>query len=199
MAFTADTQHDEILSMACNAEGECSYKVTKPVKITAASSVIPTYNNWVESVYYYKNGGTNFFSAYWNVPSSPTGPTGQTIFLFPGLENESQTDILQPVLEWGQSGRNYWELTSYYVTDHIVSEGIPINAAVGDTVFGVIQQYPTGSGNWEVDAYDMTSGGDSSISVPLIYGHPYVYGAALEVYNVNTCNQFPGATDFREF
>ncbi|VVB90381.1 Uncharacterised protein [uncultured archaeon] len=194
---TLNLSRNDVLSMACNAAGECSYKVTKYIKTSATSSIVPTYNNWTESANYYENGGNNFFSAYWKVPSSPTGPTGQIIFLFPGLEPESQTDILQPVLQWGQSGHNYWELQSYYVIGSQINDsGITVNANEGDTVFGVIQQYPNGSGNWDVDAYDMTSGGDSSISESLSYVYPNIYGAVLEVYNVDTCSQFPGSTDF---
>ncbi|SNQ58934.1 hypothetical protein [Candidatus Methanoperedens nitratireducens] len=196
---TLNLSRNDVLSMACNAAGECSYKVTKHIETTATSSKIPTYNNWTESASYYENGGNNFFAAHWRVPSSPTGPTGQTIFLFPGLEPESSPlNILQPVLQWGQGGRNRWELQSYYVIGNQINDtGIIVNASEGDTVFGVIQQYPNGSGHWYVDAYDLTSGGSSSISVSSLSNvYPYVYGAALEVYNVNTCNQFPGSTDF---
>ena len=52
----------------------------------------------------------------WTVPPAPATQNGQTIFLFPGIQNS--TMIYQPVLQWGPSaagGGNYWAVASWYV------------------------------------------------------------------------------------
>ncbi|KRQ10268.1 hypothetical protein [Bradyrhizobium manausense] len=59
--------------------------------------------------------------ASWTVPPAPTGQDGQIIFIFIGLESVSGTNatggILQPVLQWTDSGPNAgWYIRSWYVT-----------------------------------------------------------------------------------
>lgn len=100
--------HDEWLRTECNATGECTYQVIKKHNVSSTAVVPSVYSNWVEDASYTESGGTNILSAQWTVPSAPTNASGQTIFYFPGLQNGAY--ILQPVLEWGQSGRDYWDI-----------------------------------------------------------------------------------------
>lgn len=56
------------------------------------------------------------FATRWTVPSPPKTSSGQTIFLFNGMEDS--TMIYQPVLQWGVSaagGGDYWAVASWYV------------------------------------------------------------------------------------
>jgi hypothetical protein len=56
------------------------------------------------------------FTTTWRVPPGPTTQSGQTIFLFNGIQNS--TMIYQPVLQWGPSaagGGNNWAIASWYV------------------------------------------------------------------------------------
>lgn len=55
------------------------------------------------------------FRTTWTVPPAPSTNSGQTIFLFNGIENA--TMIYQPVLQWGPSaagGGNFWTVASWF-------------------------------------------------------------------------------------
>jgi hypothetical protein len=45
------------------------------------------------------------FCDQWIVPAAPTSPASQLVYFFNGLQNVGGTEILQPVLQWGSSGR----------------------------------------------------------------------------------------------
>lgn len=57
----------------------------------------------------------SLFGTTWTVPPVPRTSSGQTIFLFNGIQNSSM--IYQPVLQWGPSaagGGPYWAVASWY-------------------------------------------------------------------------------------
>ena len=62
----------------------------------------------------------DFVCSTWTVPPAPSTDSGQTIFLFNGIQNYGTNyGILQPVLQWGPSaagGGSYWSIASWYVT-----------------------------------------------------------------------------------
>jgi hypothetical protein len=83
------------------------------------------------------------FSTTWVVPDPPATQSGQVIFLFSGIQNE--TMIYQPVLQWGTSaagGGNYWAVASWYADgpggQALHSSLVPVNP--GDSLVGVITQ-----------------------------------------------------------
>ena len=83
-----------------------------PGKVPAFGSGWITYASWTN------NTGTpvSLFSTKWVVPPAPSTQSGQTIFLFNGIQNS--TMIYQPVLQWGGSaagGGDYWAVASWYV------------------------------------------------------------------------------------
>jgi hypothetical protein len=45
------------------------------------------------------------FATNWIVPAPPTAPASQLVYIFNGLQNAVGSEILQPVLQWGSSGR----------------------------------------------------------------------------------------------
>jgi hypothetical protein len=57
-----------------------------------------------------------YFLTDWVVPPAPSTSSGQTIFLFNGIQNTGTNyGILQPVLQWGSSaagGGTYWSVAS---------------------------------------------------------------------------------------
>jgi hypothetical protein len=61
----------------------------------------------------------------------------QTIYYFTALANGN--DILQPVLEWGQAGRNYWDIASWYGNGGNYSSGQYYRVNVGDSIYGYVQ------------------------------------------------------------
>lgn len=60
------------------------------------------------------------FATTWTVPRNPATKSGQTVFLFNGIENSgSNFGILQPVLQWGPSaagGGDHWSIANWYVS-----------------------------------------------------------------------------------
>jgi len=72
------------------------------------------------------------FTAKWTVPPEPDDKkSGQTLFLFIGLQNTQF--ILQPVLQWGPShagGGNFWSIANWYTDgttgQTVCSEATPV-------------------------------------------------------------------------
>lgn len=156
----------------------------------------PAINGWIEDAWAKNANGYGDFLGNWNVPSSPT-QTGSLIYLFTGLEPSTFDEILQPVLQWGNNGAfggNYWTIVAWYVYPNGYIHSTPLNVNVGDDISGYI--YPTSTpSQWIVEILDYTTGGatDIVVTTPLTYTYSFV---ALEGYNVVTCSQLPGDTDF---
>jgi hypothetical protein len=79
--------------------------------------IAPFGSGWITYADWTNNTGNpvSLFVATWYVPPAPTTTSGQTIFLFNGIQNS--TMIYQPVLQWGPSaagGGNYWSVASWY-------------------------------------------------------------------------------------
>jgi hypothetical protein len=58
------------------------------------------------------------FTATYKVPTAPPQYNGQTIYIYNGLSDTAETDILQPVLQYGASrsgGGAYWSINNWYV------------------------------------------------------------------------------------
>ena len=78
-------------------------------------------SGWIADAYWRNNTGhpVSSFKTTWRVPPAPATQSGQTIFLFNGIDPTNPSDaILQPVLQWGGSaagGGNYWSVASWYV------------------------------------------------------------------------------------
>ena len=75
-------------------------------------------SGWITFASWTNTTGTpaSSFSTTWVIPDPQATQSGQVIFLFPGIQNE--TMIYQPVLQWGVSaagGGNYWAVASWYV------------------------------------------------------------------------------------
>jgi hypothetical protein len=83
------------------------------------------------------------FATTWVVPAAPVTESGQTIFLFNGIQNSGENyGVLQPVLQWGSSnagGGNFWIVSSWYVTywGHAFYTP-PVAVQEGDTLEGLI-------------------------------------------------------------
>ena len=153
-------------------------------------------NGWVEAAY--DNVATTQMSGKWQVPSSPTTNDGQTIFIFDGTENGPQTDIIQPVIQWGPSaagGGAFWALASWYVTSsgsYLVSKLIGINA--GDAISGSLTASGCVSGtcSWVIKGEDTTLGTKTVLSVKGIDAQTHAV-VTLEVYGVSKCSDYPAS------
>jgi hypothetical protein len=99
-------------------------------------------NGWISYGYYNYTGSLTFMSAEWRVPTNPP-TTGSLVYWFPGLESDSH--IIQPVLQWGagpEGGGNYWVIANwyagcatctYYVSNHV-------QVYPGDLIYGSVSQ-----------------------------------------------------------
>jgi hypothetical protein len=87
---------------------------------TPAADAVPSLGSgWIAYAGWTNNTGTpvSLLKTAWTVPPAPTTQSGQTVFLFNGIENA--TMILQPVLQWGVSaagGGSYWAIGSWYAS-----------------------------------------------------------------------------------
>ncbi len=162
----------------------------------------PTTNGWVEDAKYencqwWGCQSTNDFSGTLVVPSAPSQVIGQTIFLFIGMENEWENDIIQPVLQWGTScagGGNYWTIASWYVWGSGCSSASwsPLEyVSPGDSIYMTISA--TGVYQYKIEAQDTTSGAYSWLTTPALAGVMYYAFVTLEAYGVTGCSQYPSS------
>lgn len=142
------------------------------------------------------------------VPPAPSASNGQSVFLFPGLEDQSvgypAGTILQPVLGWNNFGAAAWTIASWnccYYNEEVYST--PKNVSSGDLIIGeVYTNCPSGTltcSTWYVSTEDAGKG-STVLSSTSNYGQTFnvAYGAALEVYSISSCSNYPsgGSTTF---
>ena len=78
---------------------------------------LSSYNGWLAYAQWRneQQAAIDLFSVEWTVPPAPRERLGQTLLLFPGLQNAHY--ILQSVLQWGPShagGGPYWSIANWY-------------------------------------------------------------------------------------
>ena len=95
------------------------------------------------------------FSTTWTVPPAPSTSSGQTIFLFNGIQNS--TMIYQPVLQWGSSaagGGAYWSVACWYADGQggtaFHTNLVRVNS--GDVLVGVMTQTGVSGSNHNYSA-----------------------------------------------
>lgn len=155
-------------------------------------------SGWI--AYAYWNNGTGrsilSFRTTWTVPQSPTTQSGQTIFLFNGIQNYGANfGILQPVLQWGPSaagGGPFWSVASWYVT----SGGQAFHTQLaqvneGDTLVGVMALTgQTGSSFSYVSEFE----GMTNTRLPVDNIAELLWcNETLEAYNVSQCSDYPAS------
>jgi hypothetical protein len=156
--------------------------------------------------------------ANWDVPPDPTYHSNQIIYLFPGLEDYavSKPTILQPVLGWNVvfpaigsdpaiNFPNAWSLASWNCcvngsTQH--TKAIPTSA--GHEIFGQITCTNTNGAvcyRFQVNTVDQTTNKQITLLNASSFGLTFnwAFGAALEVYNLNYCDEYPETTSSEFF
>ena len=134
---------------------------------------------------------------FW-VPKNPPSVGGQTIFLFPGLQDPTGTAIFQPVLQWGPSaggGGNYWAIASWVVTSTGCWVSPLRRVYAGDHIYGSIFARNCSSNvcDWTVWTSAVDRGYSTTLKIRSGYQLNDAYGLALEAYNLNTCSQLPAS------
>jgi len=174
--------------------GKCEYEVPKELTVDNGWNV---YASWKTNA---PRSEVTTFNGNWTIPPQPSNKGDQTLFLFTGLQNMyvGNTEIIQPVLQWGPSaggGGQYWSVASWYVptSGHtIISPLTNVNA--GDQIFGLMEL--SASAHWTVSTIVESEGVNTSFTMKT---NPIQDWAAvtLEAYGVGPCSQYPGsAVDF---
>jgi hypothetical protein len=170
------------------------------------SGPIPNVNSWVADVQapaFTNSFGFNWFNglnASFSVPSAPASYVGQTIFFFPGFSPSDNSEIIQPVLQYGPSGAGggrFWGVANWYVprsgpamhdTLRQVAAGSTISTSMRA---GGITCPNSGVCEWTVGY--MMPGFAATDNFQTKTVMRTAFKAALEAYNVSNCNQFPAA------
>jgi hypothetical protein len=115
-----------------------------PFNVVHPPRRVPDFGSgWITYASWTNNTGSpiSLFSTNWVVPPDPATQSGQTIFLFNGIQNSSM--IYQPVLQWGPSaagGGNYWAVASWYADGQggpaFYSQLVQVNP--GDVLTGIM-------------------------------------------------------------
>lgn len=150
-----------------------------------------TYSGWTNA------SGTpiSSFTTTWTVPRAPRTDSGQTLFLFNGIEPGDFSHILQPVLQWGPSGAgggSYWSVASWYVGGGNAFHTNLVRVAEGDVLIGVMSLIGQRGA-----AFDYASEFSGIAGTTLnVTNNPELRWASetLEAYNVSACSDYP-ATD----
>jgi hypothetical protein len=140
-----------------------------------------------------------YLYAYWNVPPAPSTNDGQTVFLFPGMEDyKDVVTIIQPVLGWNSDYASAWGIASWNCcANGTVFEATPAPVNSGDVILGYMFD-TCASGTlscptWDIVTWDLTSGKFSQLVNTSSQGQTFnwAFAGALEVYNIAQCGDYP--------
>ncbi|KAF9266679.1 hypothetical protein L218DRAFT_941853 [Marasmius fiardii PR-910] len=159
----------------------------------------PLQTGWISWAQWHRTSSPiQDFVTTWTVPPNPPANDGQLLYLFNGLEPDSGTAILQPVLQWGQSpagGGAYWAVSNWYVSDRTSYWSTLQTVAVGQTLQGVIQRTAQNSDG----TFNYQSGFTNIPGVTTLTNSPELTWAfeTLEAYSVSSASDYPkGCTVF---
>jgi hypothetical protein len=170
-------------------------KPLMPENVVIPAEIVPAmgsgwivYAGWTETT----TGHLTLFKTTWKVPPAPSTQSGQTIFLFNGIQNS--TRIYQPVLQWGPSaagGGNYWTVASWYVDGSTgpLFHTTPVTVSVGDMLTGVMVL--TGISGTKC-GYNCYFQGIANTSLPVQNIEELTWAnETLEAYNIQKCSDYP--------
>jgi len=139
-----------------------------------------------------------YFGTDWVVPPAPKVSSGQTVFIFNGIQNTGANyGILQPVLQWGSSaagGGAYWSVASWYVTSGgqaFHTKLVRVNP--GDKLQGVMTQTSVSGSKYD---YDSAFHGIANTTLKVSKIAPLHWAnETLECYGMEVCSNFPNTGD----
>jgi len=152
-------------------------------------------NGWLDYVGWYPPTGENnlkTFTSTYVVPGDPTNNNGrQVLFYFIGMQDNDDpkaVNILQPVLTWG-NGYNQWYVKSWACCPSNITVSSPelFGLTAGSSMQGSITR--VSDSTWKIDS--VFNGKHTTLNAQV---GDYIYNWAditLEVYYVNTCQDFP--------
>jgi len=163
---------------------------------------------WVEYASATTTMSYGYLYAYWTVPPAPSTNDGQTVYLFPGMEDyKDVVTIIQPVLGWNSDYASAWGIASWNCcASGTVFEAPPQPVKSGDTILGYMFD-TCASGTlscptWDIVTWDTTSGKFSELINTSSQGQTFnwAFAGALEVYNIVQCGDYPsnGSISFHD-
>jgi hypothetical protein len=195
-AVQVAAQRIQLVDLATKVRRDVRKRAVRPGEVPGLGS------GWI-SYGYWNNGTGNSLTSFrstWTVPKAPSNDSGQTIFLFNGIQNYGTNyGILQPVLQWGPSaagGGSFWSIASWYVT----SGGDAFHTALiqvdeGDVLIGLMtltgQSASAFNYRSEFQGIANTSLNVSNIAELLWCNE------TLEAYGVQVCSDYPASDSTR--
>jgi len=153
-------------------------------------------SGWIVDAFWLNNTGNpvTSFKTTWRVPPAPSTSSGQTIFLFNGIDPVVPTQaILQPVLQWGPSqagGGPFWSVASWYVMGNgqaFFTPPVAVNS--GDVLVGVMTL--TGQANG-LFSYQSEFQGIPETALPVQNVAELAWcNETLEAYHITACSDYP--------
>jgi len=170
-----------------------SYLKRKMMSTAQNSSGPLAINGWLDYTGWYPPTGQNHlakFTSTYTIPNNPSNPSPQTLFYFIGMQDNDASqylNIIQPVLTWG-NGNPSWYVQSWACCPSNITVSSPALTGLqqGQQMNGLITRV---SGDvWEIDSEWQ---GKHTTLMAQVGDMNYNWAdVTLEVYNVNTCNQF---------
>jgi hypothetical protein len=166
---------------------------------TAAPAAPPTTGFVVDASWANQTGTPiSYFATSWEVPPPPATSNGQTIFLFNGMQDATNSHILQPVLQWGTSGAGggeYWSIACWYAENGPSAHTSLIRVDPGTVLTGVMQMIPAhvlfGPGAIGF-SYLCEFCGIGASALPVLSVPELTFALeTLEVVNVTGCSDYP--------
>jgi len=179
------------LDLSTEAVMETSPEPTRSLSIPSLGSGWITYASWTNET----GNPISLFSTRWFVPKAPATQSGQTIFIFNGLMDSPQNNIVQPVLQWGvgaPGGGNYWAVASWYVDPNgnaYYSSLVPVQE--GGVLVGRITLANHSSGSF---CYQSEFVGIPGTSLPVLnIAELTVATETIEAYQISACSDYPNS------
>jgi hypothetical protein len=156
-------------------------------------------HSWIEYASTTTDSSFGSMHAQWTVPQTPTSNDGQTVYVFPGLEDiDDVVTIVQPVLGWNADYPSGWGIASWNCcAQGTVFEAPPQPVHSGDTILGyMFDTCPAGTrscSKWDIVTKDLRSGKSSELLMSSSQGQTFnwAFAGALEVYNIKQCSDYP--------
>lgn len=132
------------------------------------------------------------FATSWVVPPAPSTQSGQTIFLFNGIQNS--TMIYQPVLQWGPSGAgggSNWSVASWYADGQSGQSFYSslVNVNTGDVLVGVMTLTGQSAQGFSYNC-EFQGIANTSLAVQNIQELTWCI-ETLEAYGITKCSDYP--------
>ncbi len=172
------------------ASGEMVTAGVKPPKIG---------HSWIEAGNVTTATSYGELTATWPVPAAPTAKVGQTIYLFPGLEDINDVvSIIQPVLGWNADFSSAWGIASWNCCPSgITVESSAVRVTAGNKILGTMKDNCSAGtltcSSWNVTTEDVTTGQSTMLTNTPNEGQTFnwAFAGALEVYNIAACTDYP--------